>query len=234
MKRFSRLGGRLTGTAVQRVPLHALSVGEGGHVGVGVDALLHVAAPHALRAAAGALAAGGPRGARRPALLGAVVGCGEGRHFGDSIVTSFERLWMQRNPDHSSRVPLIGFGRRAPTWPLAQAAVHRVDAGLRLQPAGGRLGQVAAEAGVAGLPGEPLQGGVGEGRHVLPAPVRHVDFPEPHPRRHRGLVLRTHTHNKDGHVAFRVTSPSLINGHAAAAAAGKRELGLSGISSWKC
>lgn len=71
-----------------------------------------------------------------------------------------------------------------PTWPLTQAAVHRVDAGLCFQSAGRRLGQVAAEAGVARLAGEPLQGGVGEGRHVLPAPVRHVDLPEPHPRRH--------------------------------------------------
>lgn len=80
------------------------------------------------------------------------------------------------------------------TWPLTQAAVHGVDAGLSLQAAGRRLGQVAAEAGVAGLPGQPLQGGVGEGRHVLPAPVRHVDLPEPHPGSHHGLVLKTHTH----------------------------------------
>lgn len=66
----------LTWTRVHSVPLHALPEGEGGHVGVGVDALLHVAAPHALRAAAGAFAAGGSHGARRPALLGAVVGWG--------------------------------------------------------------------------------------------------------------------------------------------------------------
>lgn len=77
-----------------------------------------------------------------------------------------------------------------PTWSLAQAAVDRVDAALRLQAAGRRLGQVAAEAGVAGLAGEPLQAGVGERRHVLPAPVGHIDLPQPHPRRHRGLVLR--------------------------------------------
>ncbi len=66
--------GRLTWTGAHGVPLHALPEGEGGHVGVGVDALLHVAAPHTLGAAAGALAAGGSHGARRPALLGAVVG----------------------------------------------------------------------------------------------------------------------------------------------------------------
>lgn len=82
---------------------------------------------------------------------------------------------------------------RDPTWPLAQAPVHRVDAGLRLQAAGRRLGQVAAEARVAGLARQPLQAGVGEGRHVLPAPVGHIDFPEPHPGRHGGLVLQTHT-----------------------------------------
>ena len=75
------------------------------------------------------------------------------------------------------------------TWAFTQAAVHRVDAGLSLQPGGRRLGQVATEPGVAGLPGQPLQGGVGEGGHVLPAPVGHVDFPQPHPGRHRGLVL---------------------------------------------
>ena len=67
----------LTWTGAQGVPLHALAEGEGGHVGVGVHALLHVAAPHALGAAAArALAARGPQGARRPALLGTVVGCG--------------------------------------------------------------------------------------------------------------------------------------------------------------
>lgn len=69
----------LTWTRVHGAPLHALSEGEGRHVGVGVDALLHVAAPHALgAAAAGALAARRPHGARRPALLGAVVGWGSG------------------------------------------------------------------------------------------------------------------------------------------------------------
>lgn len=66
---------RLTWTRVQGAPFHTLSEGEGGHVGVGVHALLHVAAPHALgAAAAGALVAGGPHGTRRAALLGAVVG----------------------------------------------------------------------------------------------------------------------------------------------------------------
>lgn len=63
----------LTGTAAHGIPLHALAEREGGHVGIGVHTLLHVAAPHALGAAAGALATGGPQGARRPALLGTVV-----------------------------------------------------------------------------------------------------------------------------------------------------------------
>lgn len=63
-----------TWTSAESVPLHALAEGEGGHVCIGVDALLHVAAPHALGAAAGALAAGGSHGTRGPALLGTVVG----------------------------------------------------------------------------------------------------------------------------------------------------------------
>lgn len=63
----------LTGAAAHGVPLHTLAKREGGHVGVGVHALLHVAAPHALRAAAGALSTRRPQGTRRPALLGAVV-----------------------------------------------------------------------------------------------------------------------------------------------------------------
>lgn len=67
---------QLTWAAVHGVPLHALSEGEGGHVGVGVHALAHVTARHALGAAAGALAAGGAKGARCAALFGAVIGCG--------------------------------------------------------------------------------------------------------------------------------------------------------------
>lgn len=43
--------------------------------------------------------------------------------------------------------------------------------------------QVGAEAGVAGLAGQPAQAAVGEGTHVLPAPVRHVDLPQAHPWR---------------------------------------------------
>lgn len=75
------------------------------------------------------------------------------------------------------------------TWSFAQAAIHRAYAGLSFQSGGCRLGQVAAKPGVAWLTRQPLQGGVGERRHVLPAPVGHVDFPEPYPRRHSGLVL---------------------------------------------
>lgn len=65
----------LTGAAAQCIPLHALAEGEGGHIGIGVHTLLHVAAPHALRAAAGALPASRTQGARGPALLGTMVRC---------------------------------------------------------------------------------------------------------------------------------------------------------------
>lgn len=97
----------------------------------------------------------------------------------------------ENQPRRSSGKQKTAAHRHA-TWSLAQAPVHRVDAGLRLQAAGRRLGQVAAEASVAGLAGQPLQAGVGEGRHVLPAPVGHVDLPKAHPGRDGGLVLQTH------------------------------------------
>lgn len=45
-----------------------------------------------------------------------------------------------------------------------------------------RLLQVGTEARVTGLTGQPAQAAVGEGRHVLPTPVGHVDFPQSHPR----------------------------------------------------
>lgn len=167
----------LTWAGVHGVPLHALSEREGGHVGVGVDALLHVAAPHTLGAGAGALAAGGPQSTGRSAGFGTVVGCGS------KVFTPQIQPQIQEGEN----------GRMLrPTWSFAQTPVDRVDAGLGLQAAGRRLGQVAAEAGVAGLAGQPLQTGVGEGRHVLPAPVGHVDLPEPDPGRHCGLVLQTH------------------------------------------
>lgn len=63
----------LTGTAAHRIPLHTLAKRKGGHVGIGVHTLLHVAAPHALRAAAGTLSTCCPQGTRGPALLGTVV-----------------------------------------------------------------------------------------------------------------------------------------------------------------
>lgn len=63
----------LTGTAAHGIPLHTLAIREGGHVGIGVHTLLHVAAPHALGAATGALSTCCPQGTRYPALLGAVV-----------------------------------------------------------------------------------------------------------------------------------------------------------------
>ena len=62
-----------TRAAAHGVPLHALAEGEGGHIGIGVHTLLHVAAPHALRAAAGTLSTRRPQGTWRPALLGTVV-----------------------------------------------------------------------------------------------------------------------------------------------------------------
>lgn len=67
----------LTWTTTHGVPLHALPVGERGHVSVRVHALLHVAAPHAFGAAARALPAHRPQGAGCAALLGAVVSCGQ-------------------------------------------------------------------------------------------------------------------------------------------------------------
>jgi hypothetical protein len=61
---LTRAGGSL--------PLQALSVGKGDDVSVGVHAALRAAAPHALHAAARAVGAGGPQGARllaRPRVL---------------------------------------------------------------------------------------------------------------------------------------------------------------------
>lgn len=59
--------------AAHRIPFHTLAKREGGHVGIGVHTLLHVTAPHALRAAASALATRCPQGTWCPALLGTVV-----------------------------------------------------------------------------------------------------------------------------------------------------------------
>lgn len=80
-----------------------------------------------------------------------------------------------------------------PTRPFTQAAIHWVDAGLCFQSTGCWLCQVATEPSVTWLARQPLQTGVGEGWHVLPAPVWHVNFPEPHPGCHRGLVLQKHS-----------------------------------------
>lgn len=63
----------LTWAAAHRIPLHTLAKREGGHIGIGVYTLLHVAAPHALGAATSALAARCPQGTWCPALLGTVV-----------------------------------------------------------------------------------------------------------------------------------------------------------------
>lgn len=63
----------LTGTAAHGIPLHTLAKREGGHIGIGVHTLLHVAAPHALGAAARTLSTSRPQGTWRPALLGTVV-----------------------------------------------------------------------------------------------------------------------------------------------------------------
>lgn len=61
--------------AAHCIPLHTLAKREGGHIGIGVYTLLHVTAPHALGAAASALATCCPQGTWCPALLGTVV-CG--------------------------------------------------------------------------------------------------------------------------------------------------------------
>lgn len=73
----------LTGAAAHGIPLHTLAKGKRGDVGIGVHTLLHVAAPHALRAATRALSTRRPQGTRRPALLGAVVrwGSNQERHL---------------------------------------------------------------------------------------------------------------------------------------------------------
>lgn len=63
---------RLTG-AVLGLPLQTLSVGEGDHVGRGVDTALHTAAPHALHGLAGAVGAGAALRARRLAGTGALI-----------------------------------------------------------------------------------------------------------------------------------------------------------------
>lgn len=97
------------------------------------------------------------------------------------------------------------------TWSLTHAAVHRVDAGLGLQAAGRWFSQVATESGVAGLPGQPLKAGVGERGHVLPAPVGHVDLPESHPGRHRGLVLSNQKDNQVTRKTFPSSSVTLIS-----------------------
>lgn len=65
--------GSLTWAAAHCIPLHTLAKREGGHIGIGVYTLLHVAAPHALGAAASALATRCPQGTWCPALLGTVV-----------------------------------------------------------------------------------------------------------------------------------------------------------------
>ena len=60
-------------------------------------------------------------------------------------------------------------------------AVGGGGAGVGFEPGGLRPLQVGAEARVAGLARRPPQAGVGEGRRVLPAPVRHVDLPQADP-----------------------------------------------------
>lgn len=129
-----------------RLPLQALSVGEGDDVGVGVHAAPRAAAPHALHAAAGAVGAGGPQGAGLLARPGALVGA----HHGF----------------------------------LADEAIGHGRARVRFQARHRGPFEVRTEARVVGLPGKPLQRGVREGRHVLPAPVGYVDLAQANPRCH--------------------------------------------------
>lgn len=57
-----------------------------------------------------------------------------------------------------------------------------------------RFFQVGTETRVTGFTRQPTQATVGEGRHVFPTPIWHIDFPEAHPgreplwRQRRGLV----------------------------------------------
>lgn len=64
---------RLLTRAILGLPLQTLSVGEGDHVGGGVDAALSAAAPHALHGLAGAVGAAVALGARRLAWTGALI-----------------------------------------------------------------------------------------------------------------------------------------------------------------
>lgn len=74
--------------------------------------------------------------------------------------------------------------RASPTCSFfTNEAVRGGSARIGPKPRHLRFLQVGAETGVAGLTGQPAQAAVGEGAHVLPAPVRHVDLPQTHPRR---------------------------------------------------
>lgn len=129
------------GAAAHGVPLHTLAKGEGGHVGIRIHALLHVAAPHALGAAACALSTRSPQGTWRAALLGTVV-------------------------------------RR----PFTDTAVEWVDAGGSLQAPSARFRQDSTESSVTGLRRHPLKQTICKRRHILPAPVGHIDLSKANPR----------------------------------------------------
>lgn len=66
---------------------------------------------------------------------------------------------------------------------LTDEAVGGGSAGIRSQARHQGFLQVSTEPRVTRLTRKPAQAAVGEGRHVLPAPVGHVDFPQTHPRR---------------------------------------------------
>lgn len=68
------------------------------------------------------------------------------------------------------------------TWTFTKTPIHRVDTGRRLQSVESGLSQVPTKTSVTGLARQPLQRGVGEGGHILPAPVGHIDLPQTHPR----------------------------------------------------
>lgn len=71
---------------------------------------------------------------------------------------------------HSSRTNrvLIGYSSllttlsSALTWSFTDTAVDGVDTGCRFQACGRWFGQVTTKASVAGLPGLPLESGVGK------------------------------------------------------------------------
>lgn len=78
------------------------------------------------------------------------------------------------------------------TWSFTQAAVERVYACCCLQTTGTGLSQVSTKSSITGFTRQPLQCGVSERGHVLPAPVWYIHLPQTHPGCHHQFGLCTH------------------------------------------